>query len=81
MRKTKIEIKTNIAVYANAYKATQLAANNWCNKTTSMADSNREAEIDFTNIELAEFGVHTVMSLADSVCKTCRKLAIDDFIK
>ena len=48
---------------------------------TDMADSNGKAEIDFTNVELPEFSVHNVMSLADGICKTCCKWAIDDFIK
>lgn len=46
-----------------------------------MVDNNRKAEIDFTNVELAKFCVHIIMWLADSVCKTCCKWAIDDFIK
>ncbi len=46
-----------------------------------MADSNKEAEINPTNVGLAEFGVYTETSLADSVRKTRCKWMIDDFTK
>lgn len=46
-----------------------------------MADSNGDAEIDLTNMELAKFDVHTETFLAKSICKTCCKWAIDDFMK
>ena len=36
-----------------------------------MANSNRKAEIHPTNIELAEFGIQTKISLVDSICITC----------
>ena len=32
-------------------------------------------------MELAEFSVYTKTSLADNICKTCHKWAIDDFMK
>ena len=32
-------------------------------------------------MELVEFGVYTKTSLADSIYKTCRKWAIDNFMK
>ena len=38
-----------------------------------MADSDGEAKINSTNVELAEFGVYTITSLANSVYKTCCK--------
>ncbi len=57
MRKTRIEIRANIAARADARKAAQLAVDNWRDKTIDMADSDREAEIDPTNVGLAEFGV------------------------
>ncbi len=46
-----------------------------------MANSDGKAEIDPTNVGLAEFGVQIETSLADSVCKTHRKWVIDDFTK
>ena len=46
-----------------------------------MADNDEEAEIDFRNVKLAEFGVYTITLLAESVNKTCYKWAIDDFTK
>ena len=46
-----------------------------------MADSNGKAEIDFINVKLAKFGVHTITLLANSIRKTRCKCAIDDFIK
>ena len=46
-----------------------------------MANSDKEAEISSTNIKLAEYDVYTKTSLADSIRKTCRKWAIDDFTK
>lgn len=48
---------------------------------TDITDSNRKAEINSTNMELAEFGVHIIIFLIDSIYKTCCKWAIDDFIK
>ena len=46
-----------------------------------MADSNREAKINSTNIKLVKFGIQSKMSSADSIQKTCRKWAINDFTK
>ncbi len=81
MRKTRIEVKADITACADVYKAARLAADNWRDETTNMANSDGEAEIDPTNVGLVEFGVQTKTSLADSVRKTRRKWAIDDFAK
>ena len=43
MQKIRIEIKTKIPAHTNTGKATQLIVDNWRNKTTDIADSNREA--------------------------------------
>ncbi len=43
-----------------------------------MADNNKEAKIDSLNIRLIEFGIQTQMSLADIICKTRCKWAIDN---
>lgn len=54
MWRTRIEIKGNIATYANVSKAAQLAVDNQGNKTT---DNNKKAKIYFANIELIVFDV------------------------
>lgn len=59
----------------------QLAVDNWCNKTIDIADSKEKAEIDSTNVELAEFGIYIIMSLANNICKTCHKWVINNFTK
>ena len=81
MQKTRIEVKANIVTRADACTAAWLAVDNWCDKTTDIADSNGEAEINPTNVELAKYGIYTKTSLGDSIRKTCRKSAIDDFTK
>ena len=81
MRKTRIEVWANIAAYVVAREAARLAVDDWCDKITDIADSDGEAEIDPTNVGLAKFGVQTETSLADSICKTRCKWAIDDFTK
>lgn len=81
MRKTRIEVRDNIAARADAREAARLAVDDWRDKTTDMADSNGEAEIDSTNVESVEFGVQTKTSLADSVRETRRRWAIDNFTK
>ena len=73
MQKTRIEIRADIAVHAIAHKAAQLVVDNWRNETTDMANSNGEAEIDPTNVELVKYGVYTKMFLTDNIRKTCRK--------
>ena len=81
MRKTKIEVRADIAARADARKAAWLAVDNWGDKTTDLADSNGEAKINSANIELVEFGVQTKTSLANSVRQTRCKWAIDNFTK
>ena len=81
MRKTRIEVKANIAARADACKTAQLVVDNWRNKTTDMTDSNGKAEINSTNVELAKYGVYTKTFLAESICKTRCKWTIDDFTK
>ncbi len=70
MRKTRIEVKVDIAARADAREAARLAVDDWRDETTDIADSDREAEIDPTNVGLAEFGIQTETSLADSVRET-----------
>lgn len=81
IRKTRIKLQANIVPRANTRKAARFAIDNWCNKTTDMANSNRKAKIDSTNVKLAKFGIYIINLLANNVYKTCHKWAIDDFIK
>lgn len=57
MQKIRMEVRANIITHANACKVAWLAVDNWGNKTTGMANNNKEAEIDFTNVELVKFGI------------------------
>lgn len=57
MQKTRIEVKVNIATYANACKVAQLTIDNWRDKTTDIADNDKKAKIDLTNVSLVEFGI------------------------
>ncbi len=81
MWKTRIEVRADIAARTDTREAARLAVDDWRDETTDMADSDREAEINPTNVGLAEFGVQTKTSLADNVRKTRCKWAIDDFTK
>ncbi len=73
MRKTRIEVRADIAARADAREPARLAVDDWRDETTDMADNDGEAEIDPTNVGLAEFDVQTETSLADSVRETRRK--------
>lgn len=46
-----------------------------------MADSNKKAKIDFTNVELVKFDIHISTSLTNNIYKTYCKLAINNFTK
>ncbi len=50
MRKTKIEVRADIAARADAREAARLAVDDWRDKTTDMVDNDGEAEIDPTNV-------------------------------
>lgn len=73
MWKARIEVRANIASFADVRKATWLVVNNWRNETTDIAKSNGKAKIDPTNVELVEFGIQTKTTLLDSIHKTCYK--------
>lgn len=62
MWKTWITFRADNVAHADAHKTTQLVVDDWHNETTDMADSDGDAEIDPTNMELAEFGVYTETS-------------------
>lgn len=51
MRKTKIEIRNDIIACTNARKAAQLTVDIWCDKITNVADSDKKAKIEFTNVK------------------------------
>lgn len=80
MRKTRIKVRAVIATCIDIRKAAQITVDNWYNKTTDMADSNGEAEIDPTNVELTDFGIHTKMSLANYIHKTRCKCSNNNLI-
>lgn len=46
-----------------------------------MTDKDKKSEIDIINMELVEFSIYTITFLTNSICKTCCKQAIDNFIK
>lgn len=81
MRKTKIEVKANIAIHADNCKAAWFLVDNWCKKKPYITDSNKKAEIDSTNGELAQFGINIITFFPKNICKTGWKYAIDNFIK
>lgn len=80
MKKTRIEVKANIIAQADAWEATRLIADDYCNVTINMADNNDEANIDSVNVDLLEFGVQTKNLLAVSVQETCHRWAVEDYI-
>lgn len=67
MQKTRIEVKADIAAYPDTREVAWLAADNWRNKATKLADSDKKAEVDSSNVRLVEFGVKTNTSMADSI--------------
>lgn len=44
-----------------------------------MIDNNNEANIDFANMNLVKFEVHTITLLADSIQKTRCKWAVENY--
>ncbi len=81
MRKTRIEVRADLAAHADACEAARLEVEDGCNNLSDVADNDGEAEIDFPNVGLVEFGIQTQTSLVDNVHETCRKWAIDDLTK
>lgn len=67
MKKTRIEVRVNIVAHTNACELARLKANDWRDMTINIADSDNEANIDSTKMDLIEFGVYTKTLLADSV--------------
>lgn len=48
---------------------------------SDVADNNKEAKINSSNVRLVEFGIQTQTSLADKIHKTCCKWAINNLTK
>lgn len=78
MRKARIKIRANIVIRADIYETARLADDNQRDVTINIADSDDEADIDYANVDLVEFGGYTKSSLANSVQKTRRRWAIED---
>ncbi len=81
MRKTRIEVRTDLAARADTCEAARLEVENGHDDLSDVADNDGEAEIDSPNVGLLEFDIQTQKSLADSVRETRRKWAIDDLIE
>ena len=79
MRKTRIKVSANIVRQADTHKAARLVADDCHDVTIIITDSNNEANIDFANVDLIEFGVYTKTLLADSIQKTRRRWAVEDY--
>lgn len=61
MRKTRIEVRADIAARANVREVARLVVDNWYDEMTDIADSNGDTEIDSTNMNLVEFSIQTIM--------------------
>lgn len=71
MRKTRIEVRADLFAPADIREAVKLLANDWRDNSLNIADGRKDkADVDSTNIDLAEFGIHTEILLANSVKET-----------
>lgn len=57
MQKTRIEVKADIIIYANAWDIAWLADDNWYDTIIDLVDSDSDDEVNFLNIKLVKFGV------------------------
>lgn len=56
------------------YKTAKFAADNWYNKIINIPGNNNEkTDLNFAKIDLAEFGIHIKIFLANNIKKTCYK--------
>ncbi len=78
MRKTRIEVRADLAARADTREVARLEVEDGCDNLSDVADNDGEAEIESPNVGLVEFGIQTQTSLADSVRETRHKWAIDD---
>lgn len=68
MRKTIIEVWADLVGCVYTREAAKFAVNDWHNNSLYIANnSENKANINFANIDLAEFGVHTKTLLANSI--------------
>lgn len=74
-------MRADLVVGTYVCKTTWLKVENRYNNLSDVTDNNGKAENDFLNVELAEFGIETQMSLANNIRKTCHKWAINNLIK
>lgn len=79
MRKTRIEVKTNIILHIDAQKIARVATNNLRNMIIDITDSNNKANIDFANINLIKFRIYIKILLANSVQKTGCKCIVENY--
>ena len=57
MQKTRIEVRTDLVICDDTYKAARLEVEDGCNNLSDMVDNNKEAKIDSPNVGLVEFGI------------------------
>lgn len=65
-----MKVKTNIVAHIDIFEVTRLVANDWCDVTIDMANSNDEANINSANVDLIEFGVYSKTLLVDNILET-----------
>lgn len=80
IKKTKIKVTVNIVAHINFCKATRFAVDNWYDMTINIGDNNDETNIDFTNVNLVEFRVHTKTLLVDNVQELCQQIMYKKFV-
>ena len=81
MRKTRIEVKTDLVADINAHEIGKLAADDWHDNSLDIADGNKDkVDVNSANIDLAELGVYTEVLLIDSIRKACYRWMIENYI-
>lgn len=70
LRKSRIEIKSNLIIHTNTCEIPKLTANNWYNTTVNIiGNSNDETNNNYINVHLAKFKIHTKTFLTDNIRK------------
>lgn len=65
---------------ADTREVAKLTTDDWHNNSLDIVDNSKnEANVDSANIDLAQFGVHIEILLADNVKKTCRRWAVENY--
>lgn len=70
IQKTKIEVRGDFVIYADACKAGQLEVKDRRDNWSDVVDNDRKAEIYSLNVGLVRFIIQTQTSLANSIRKT-----------